>query len=376
MKNLLTAATSRLTAATTAQFWSLGHDLGVDLGTTNLVLFDSDPDENGNHYPVQMPSVVAYHNGRQKTICVGQDAKNMIGRVGGDIMLVNPIGEGVVVDIDMTAALFRRALHMNKKVRLRNACRNFLIGIPLDTSNLHFHELQRVAFDHAKAERVFIAPQPMLAAIGAGLDVTRREAILVIDVGGGTTDIAVIAFGKVAYGTSIPYAGKKVDETLIAYAKKQGMILGTTRAEELKIKVSGANGSKPDTLYPVEGRSIKDGCSARLNLTLGEIDAVLRESNAEIKKSLVRVLTGAPELFAELAGDLMDTGVVLTGGGARLRGLPQMIEELGFSVKIADDPLLCVARGIGTCLSNPTLLDTVSINTMTSSEWARQKKGK
>ena len=124
--------------------------------------------------------------------------------------------------------------------------------------------------------------------------------------------------------------------------------------------------------YPVEGRSISDGCSACLPLTLGEIDQVLAKSNAEIKKGLISVLTSAPEHLAELAGDLMDAGVVLTGGGAKLRGLKEMIEGLGFSVKIADDPLMCVARGMGTALPMPSLLDLISINTMTSSEWAKQ----
>lgn len=163
MKNLLTAATSRLTAATTAQFWSLGHNLGIDLGTTNFVVYDSDPGDDNNHYPINIPSVVAFDETKQKVICIGNEAKNMIGRVGGGVKLVHPIGEGVVVDIDMTAALIKRVLRMNKKPRLRSACRNFLIGIPLNTIKLHFHELQRVAFEYAKAERVYIAPQPMLS---------------------------------------------------------------------------------------------------------------------------------------------------------------------------------------------------------------------
>ncbi len=353
-----------------SDYWShSSFDIGVDLGTTNTVIFTSDPGPSQDFYPVNIPSVVAFNREKDKVVAVGQKAKEMIGRRRGAVEIICPIQDGVISDTRMAGELLKFALKTLKQPRFRRKCKNLLIGVPLDTRDLHHKELKRVAFECAGAEIVHIVPQPMLAAIGAGMDVNRKEAQLVIDVGGGTTDIAVIALGDVAYGQSIRFAGDRVDEAIIAHAKEQGLILGKQRAESLKIQASMDNGSAPKEGYAVDGRDTKTGTSKRIHVKPEEIEQVLVSPIKEITKGLMAVLTSAPPELAELAGDLFETGVWLTGGGAPLRGLKTAIEGVGFPVTIAPDPLLCVAKGIGEALEKPELLIIIMISTTTKAQW-------
>jgi rod shape-determining protein MreB len=344
--------------------------IGVDLGTVNTVVVVN-AEKGEDCFPVQIPSVVSVDLKAHKVVEAGDEAKVRIGRsnVDANIIPIRPIQGGIIGDPTMTAALFRQAL---REMRLsQKQFDTVILGVPLKTTSTHTRELMRVAFEEASAKKVYVISQGMLAAMGTGtIDVRKSQGNLIIDIGGSTTQITLVSLSDVPHGSCIKFGGDDIDAFFVRYANDRNIILGPTRAEEIKIKVSNLNGAgKPDTNFVFRGRE-KGGCPAELNVSLAEIENyILKQAHERIVKEVQLVLANIPDGLAELSGDLTSTMVILTGGGAMLRGLKEAIDELGLKVIIANDPIMAVPRGIYAALRDPALLEAVKEESLTRNEF-------
>ena len=325
------------------------QDIGIDLGTANTLVF-----VKGKGIVIREPSVVA---GDQKSnpprvVAVGTEAKEMIGRTPGSITAVRPLKDGVIADFEITAemiaAFIKRTTKRTPFSRIR-----VLICIPSGVTEVE----RKAVYDAAKsagAKYVSLIEEPMAAAIGAGLPVSEATGSMVVDIGGGTSEVAVISLGDVVTANSARVAGDNFDEAIISYIKKKyNLLIGERTAEDIKIKIGSAYPYDGEGTINIKGRNLMDGLPKNVDVTSEEIREAMADPVAQIVDSVKSTLEKTPP---ELAADIIDHGIMLTGGGALLRGLDKLIAaETKIPVLVAANPLDCVVDGTGICLENDTL---------------------
>lgn len=322
----------------------LGRDLAVDLGTANTLVY-----VRGRGVVLDEPSVVAVDARDGSVVAVGRRAKEMVGRTAGHLLAVRPLKDGVIADFDLTEQMLRYFVHEVHRARYFAAPR-MVVCVPSGITSVERRAV-RDAADNAGARTVHLIEEPMAAAIGVGLPVTEPTGSMVIDVGGGTTEVAVISYGGVVCSRSVRVAGDELDEAVVTYARKQhSLMLGERTAERVKTEIGSAFPLSDDPGSEVRGRDLVTGLPRTLLLSAGEVRRALDEPVAAIVDAVRATLDTCPP---ELAGDVMASGMVLTGGGALLKGLDQRLRhETGIAVRTADDPLTSVALGAGRCVED------------------------
>ena len=320
-------------------------DLSIDLGTANTLIYVRD-----RGIVLDEPSVVAIrHNGNQKTVAsVGVDAKRMLGRTPGNITAIRPMKDGVIADFHVTEKMlqyFISKVHENSWLK---PSPRVLVCVPCKSTQVERRAIKESALG-AGAREVYIIEEPMAAAIGAGLPVAEASGSMVIDIGGGTTEIAIISLNGIVTSESIRVGGDRFDEAITTYVRRQyGSLIGDATAERIKTEIGMAYNTGEELQIDVRGRNLAEGIPRSFVLSSTEILDALQEPLAQIVQAIKGVLEQSPP---ELAADIGETGLVLTGGGALLREIDRLIsEETGLPVIIADDPLTCVARGGGMAL--------------------------
>ena len=329
------------------------NDLSIDLGTANTIVI-----AKGRGIIINEPSVVAVKTekyGQQRVLAVGQEAKEMVGKTPGNIKAIRPMRDGVIADFDMTEKMIRRFI---EKAHGRSTLISprIIICVPYGLTQVERKAVRESALS-AGAREVFLIEEPMAAAIGAGVEIREPQGNLVVDIGGGTTEIGVVSLGGLVLSKSIRTAGDKIDQAIINYVrKKYNLLIGERVAEEIKINIGTATTLKEELKMFVKGRD-RTGLLSTIELTSEDVREALKEPVKEIGEALKEVLEETP---ADLAGVIVENGIVLTGGGALLRGLDKYLSELvSLPVYIAEEPLLAVAKGTGKALEQIDLLATV-----------------
>lgn len=319
-------------------------DIGVDLGTATVLVH-----VKGRGIVLNEPSVVAIESQTKKVVAVGEEARQMLGRTPGNIVAIRPLREGVIADFDVTEMMLRhfinKAIGKSMFVRPR-----VVICVPAGITSVE-QKAVREAAERTGARDVYIMEEPRAAAIGAGLDIFQPSGSMVVDIGGGTTDVAVLSLGDVVTATSIRVAGDKFDEAIIRYVKRQhNLLIGERTAEEIKIQIGSVYRDARHAKLDVRGRDMVTGLPKTIEVTSEEVRVAVEEPVSQVVAAARTVLERTPP---ELAADIYSKGVVLTGGGALLYGLDKlMTEELQIPIHIAEDPITCVARGTGIVLEN------------------------
>ena len=326
-------------------------DMGIDLGTANTLVLVKD-----KGIVINEPSVVAVQRekyGKQKILAVGHDAKEMVGKTPGDIEAIRPMRDGVIADFDMTEKMIRYFIEKThrRKTFLRP---RIIISVPYGLTQVERKAVRESALS-AGARDVFLIEEPMAAAIGANLPIREPQGSLVVDIGGGTTEIGVVSLGGLVISKSIRTAGDKLDASIMNYVKeKYNLLIGERNGEDIKIKIGSAIQLPKELSMVVKGRDQVSGLLSRIELTSEDIREAMREPLKEIADALKTVLENMPP---DLAGDIVERGVVLTGGGALIRGLDKYLSDIvKLPVYVADEPLLAVARGTVKALEEIGLL--------------------
>jgi len=332
----------------------LSCDLAIDLGTANTLVY-----AKGKGIVVSEPSIVAINRQTGRVEAVGKDAKEMLGRTPGNIVAIRPMKDGVIADFEVTekmlAHFIRRAHNRSTLVRPR-----IIIGIPSEVTQVEKRAVRDSALK-AKASEVYLVDQAMAAAIGAGLPITEPSGNMVVDIGGGTTDIAVISLAGIVYSKSVRVAGNEMDEAIIQYIKKKyNLLVGERSAEQIKVDIGSAYPLDEPMTLEIKGRDLIEGIPKTLTVT----DAEIREALAEPIGIIVNAVRVALERTPpELSADIVDRGIVLTGGGSLLKNLDRLFrEETGLPVSVAEDPLCSVVLGTGKMLSDFDLLRKISMD--------------
>ena len=319
-----------------------GIDIGVDLGTANVLVY-----EKKKGIVLREPSVVAVNRDTGEVLAVGEEAKMMIGRTPGNIAAIRPLRDGVIADYNITECMLR--YFIEKVVGHSFVFRpRIMICVPSGVTTVEKRAVQEAA-EQAGARRVQLIEEPMAAAIGAGLPVGEATGSMIVDIGGGTADVAVISLGGIVLSDSLRVAGDKFDEAIIAYIRKQfSVLIGERTAEDVKIQAGAAYPEARDVHMDVKGRDLYTGLPKNIPVTTAQIVESLEEPVSAIVGCVKKVLENTPP---ELSADIMDRGIVLTGGGAMLYGLDARIRhQTGIAAMLADDPLSCVAIGTGKAL--------------------------
>jgi rod shape-determining protein MreB len=327
------------------------NDIGIDLGTANTLVYVKD-----QGIVLREPSVVAVRSGTSQVLAVGDEAKRMLGRTPGNIVAVRPLKDGVIADFEMTESMLRHFItkvHNRKWVRPR-----VVIAVPSGITEVEKRAVKESAA-HAGAREVYLIEEPMAAAIGVGLPVQDAAGNMIVDIGGGTTEVALISLSGIVFSRSVRVAGDELDEAIAGYMKRAyNLMIGERTAEEIKIKIGSAYPMDKETSMEVKGRDLVAGLPKTLAITSQEVREALLEPIATIVESVRVTLERCPP---ELSADLVDRGLVLAGGGALLRGLDRLLqEETGLPVHIAEDPLSAVAEGTGRALSEIKFLRQVA----------------
>jgi rod shape-determining protein MreB len=332
-------------------------DLSIDLGTANTLIYVR---EKG--IVLNEPSVVAirHHLGQKIIEAVGVDAKRMLGRTPGNITAIRPLKDGVIADFQVTEKMLQ---HFIKKVHASSfvpPSPRVLICVPCMATEVEKRAIKESAYS-AGAREVFLIEEPMAAAIGAGLPVEEAVGSMVVDIGGGTTEIAILSLNGVVFSDSVRIGGDRFDESIVNFVRrKYGSVIGDSTAERIKMEIGGAYLSKEVREIDVRGRNLAEGVPKSFTLDSDEILESLQEPLAGIVQAVKRVLEQSPP---ELASDIAETGIVLTGGGSMLRDLDRLLTaETGLPVILSEDPLTCVARGGGEALE---MMDNNRINSLT-----------
>ncbi len=334
------------------------NDLSIDLGTANTLIYVR---EEG--IVLDEPSVVAIrvHNGQKTIEAVGSDAKRMLGRTPGNITAIRPLKDGVIADFQVTEKMlqhFISKVHQNSFIR---PSPRVLICVPCKSTQVERRAIRESALS-AGSREVRLIEEPMAAAIGAGLSVEEATGSMVVDIGGGTTEIAIISLNGVVYSDSVRVGGDRFDESIVSHVRRiYGSLIGDATAERIKQEIGCAHTESELREIDVRGRNLAEGVPRSFTLNSDEILEALQEPLTAIVQSVKRALEQAPP---ELAADIAETGIVLTGGGAMLRDLDRLIsDETGLPVLVADDPLTCVARGGGKALE---IMDRHSIDLLST----------
>ena len=330
-------------------------DMGIDLGTANTLVLVKD-----KGIIINEPSVVAVRRekyGKQKILAVGHAAKEMVGKTPGDIEAIRPMRDGVIADFDMTERMIRYFIEKTHK-RKSFLRPRIIISVPYGLTQVERKAVRESALS-AGAREVFLIEEPMAAAIGANLPVREPQGNLVVDIGGGTTEIGVVSLGGLVISKSIRTAGDKIDSSIVNYIKeKYNLLIGERTGEEIKIAVGSAVQLEKELSVVVKGRDQVSGLLSRVELTSEDVREAMREPLKEIADALKTVLEMMPP---DLAGDIDETGIVLTGGGALIRGLDKFLSDIvKLPVFVADEPLLAVARGTGKALQEIGLLQQLT----------------
>jgi len=327
-----------------------GQDLGIDLGTASVLVYIK-----GKGIVLNEPSVVAIDRNNNKILAVGEEARLMLGRTPGHIVAVRPLRDGVISDYNVTEKMLR--YFIDKAIgRKRIFKPRMVVCVPSGVTEVEKRAVIDAA-NQAGARTTKLIEEPIAAAIGAGLDISKASGNMVIDIGGGTSDIAVISLGGIVVSSSIKVAGDKFDEAIVRYMrKKHNVMVGERTAEELKIKVGTAYPREEEVSIEVRGRNLISGLPKTMEVTSQEMLEALAEPVAAVADAVHSVLERTPP---ELAADVSDRGIVMTGGGSLLYGLDKLISKrTGIPVYIAEDPISCVAIGTGKALENIDVLQT------------------
>jgi rod shape-determining protein MreB and related proteins len=334
-------------------FGLLSNDIGIDLGTANTLVYVKD-----HGIVLREPSVVAVQAGTNKVLSVGDEAKRMLGRTPGNIVAIRPLKDGVIADFEITEAMLR---HFILKVHGKRAFKprpRVVIAVPSGITEVEKRAVKESAL-RAGAREVHLIEEPMAAAIGCGLPVQDAAGNMIIDIGGGTTEVALISLSGIVFSRSVRVAGDELDEAIIQYMKRAyNLMIGERTAEDIKIKIGSAYPIEKETTMEVKGRDLVAGLPKTLTITSQEVREALLEPISTIVDSVRVTLERCPP---ELSADLVDRGLVLAGGGALLRGLDRLLmEETGLPVHVAEDPLSAVAEGTGRALSEIKFLRQVA----------------
>ena len=334
-------------------FSLFSSDIGIDLGTATVLVYVT-----GKGIVLNEPSVVAIDKNTGKLLKVGGDAQAMLGRTPGNIVAIRPLREGVISDYDMTELMIKEFIRKVQGFRLFKP--NVVICVPSIITEVE----ERAVIDagtQAGAKRVFLIEEPVAAAIGAGLDISRPNGNLVVDIGGGTTDIAVISLGGIVESTSIKIAGDKFDEAIIKYVRrKHNALIGERTAEQVKKTIGCVYPRTEEEIMEVKGRCLMTGLPRTFTLSSSEILEALEEVSSAIVEAIHSVLERTPP---ELTGDISSNGIVMTGGGSLIWGFDKLVaSKTGIPTRVADEAVSCVAYGTGNCLENLASMQDGTIN--------------
>jgi rod shape-determining protein MreB and related proteins len=336
-------------------FSLFSSDLAIDLGTANTCVY-----VRGKGIVVNEPSIIAINKVNGRVEAVGKEAKEMLGRTPGNIVAIKPMKDGVIADFEYTEkmlAYFIRKAHNNRNVWVRP---RIVIGVPSEITQVEKRAVKDSAY-RAKASEVHLVEEAMAAAIGAGMPITEPSGNMIVDVGGGTTDIAVISLAGIVYSKAVRVAGNEMDEAIIQYIRKTyNLLIGERTAEQIKMEIGSAYPLEERMTMEIKGRHLIEGVPKTITIT----DEEIRESLAETVNVIVDAVRVALERTPpELSADIVDRGIVLTGGGALLKNLDKRLrEETGLPLAMAEDPLASVVLGAGKMLSDFNLLRKISID--------------
>ena len=333
---------------------AFSEEVGIDLGTANVLVYIKD-----KGIVLQEPSVVVVDEESGEILAVGEEARQMLGRTPANIVAIRPLRDGVISSYDVTERMLKyfikKTCGAGKFFRPR-----IMVCVPSGVTEVEKRAVKEAA-TQAGGKNVFLMEEPLAAAIGAGMDISKPEGIMVMDIGGGTTDIAIIALGGIIASNSVKVAGDKFDESIIKYMrKKHKLYIGERTAEELKINIGTASPRREEVRMICSGRDLVTGLPRDVEITGTEMMEALEESLQQICEATHGVLEKSPP---ELASDISTSGIVLTGGGALMYGMDERIQaRTGIEVRIADDPMSCVAVGTGKALDNLDVLQRSAMN--------------
>jgi rod shape-determining protein MreB len=339
-------------------FGALSADMAIDLGTANTLVY-----VKGRGIILNEPSVIAiaHSKGRKQVLAVGNEAKLMVGRTPGNIQAIRPLRDGVIADFEVAEEMIK---HFIRKVHNRRSfvAPRIIICVPSGSTPVERRAIQESA-ESAGGRRVFLIEEPMAAAIGAGLPVTEPTGSMVVDIGGGTTEVAVLSLGGIVYSCSVRVGGDKMDESIINFIRRtHNLLIGEATAEKIKKEIASASATPQShtITMQIKGRSLSDGVPKEIMINQAQI----AESLHEVVNAIVEGVKAALEHTApELAADIVDRGIVMTGGGSLLRNLDKVIgDATGLPVFVAEDPLTCVVRGTGRALEEMKTLQNVLVS--------------
>ncbi len=330
------------------------NDLGIDLGTAITVVY-----VRGKGIVLSEPSIVAVNRKTGKVEAVGQKAKDMLGRTPGNIVAIKPMKDGVIADFEHTEKMldyFIKSVH-NHRLGVRP---RIVVCVPSESTQVEKRAVRDSAYK-AKASEVYLVGEAMAAAIGAGLPITEPSGNMIVDIGGGTTDVAVISMAGIVYSRTLRIAGNEMDDAIIHYIKrKYNLLIGEQTAEKIKIRIGSAFPLEEEMTMEIKGRDLVEGVPKTLVVSDEEIREALAETVSSIVEAVRLALEQTPP---ELSADIVDKGIILTGGGALLKNLDKRLrEETGLPVSVADDPLSSVALGTGLMLTDMSLLPKVALD--------------
>ncbi len=330
------------------------RDIGIDLGTANVLIH-----VKGKGIVLNEPSVVAMDRNTGRVLEVGEEARRMVGRTPGNIEAIRPLKDGVIADFDVTEAMLRYFIN---KINVRGFLSKprMLICCPTNITKVEQKAIKEAA-EKSGGKKVYLEEEPKVAAIGAGMDIYQPSGNMVIDIGGGTTDVAVLSMGDIVTAQSIKMAGDKFDQELLNYVKrKYKLLIGERTAEDIKMNIATVFSGAREEVMDIRGRDMVTGLPKTISIKSSEAGEALREAVSLIVQAAKVVLEQTPP---ELSADIIDRGVILTGGGALLHGLDQLLaEELKVPVLLADEPMNCVVKGTGMMLENIDKIEKRSIS--------------
>jgi rod shape-determining protein MreB len=334
-------------------FGMFSQDLAIDLGTANTLIY-----VKGKGIILSEPSVVAIKKGTNQVLKVGKEAKEMLGRTPGSIVAIRPLKDGVIADFDVTEQMIRAFIlkSHNRKALVRP---RVIVGVPSGITQVEKRAIRDSA-DQAGAREVYLIEEPMAAAIGAGLPVQEPSGSMIVDIGGGTTEVAVISLSGIVYSQSVRIAGDEMDEAITQYLKrKYNLLVGERTSENVKIQIGSAYPFDEPRKMEIKGRDLVDGIPKTLTINDSDVREALHDPVYAIVDAVKTALERTPP---ELSADIAEKGIVLAGGGALLHGLDTLISlETHLKVRVADDPLSCVVLGTGKVLDELDLLKTVCL---------------